>query len=408
MSGARLKALISTIEPIDGGVPTMTRCITGLLRELDIEPVYAWYAPWSQHPSLSVPLFALPSGRHPGALEQRAYGNHEAHALGSWLPELEFTHYLPRRAWRERIASCQLHLSVTGNPLCALPYARLGLPFLAWVATPWEADRTNRVRGFSLPRRLLDQGLNGPMLRRLERQVLRAPEGRILALSQYTADALGQVAGRPMADVLLMPVDSAIYRPEPTAVVPWRIGFAGRYADPRKNIDLLLGCLQLLHQRGAPVELHLAGEKDLSLLQPQLRQRGIEPLVRCHPPLAPPELAQLLQTLDVFVIPSHQEGLCIAALEAMACATPVVSTRCGGPQQYVLEERTGQLVGSDPQAMANAIAAITSNRPRRERLAQGALRWISDHASTASARSTFHRQLKATWPHLPIHLAEAL
>jgi glycosyltransferase involved in cell wall biosynthesis len=264
------------------------------------------------------------------------------------------------------------------------------------------------VRSFSLPRRLLDQGLNGPVLRRLERQVLRAPEGRILALSQYTADALGQVAGRPMADVLLMPVDSAIYRPEPTAVVPWRIGFAGRYADPRKNIDLLLRCLQLLHQRGAPVELHLAGEKDLSVLQPQLRQRGIEPMVRCHPPLAPPELALLLQTLDVFVIPSHQEGLCIAALEAMACATPVVSTRCGGPEQYVLEERTGQLVGSDPQSMANAIAAIATDRPRRERLAQGALRWISDHASTASSRSTFHRQLKATWPHLPIHLAEAL
>ena len=47
MSGTRLRALISTIEPIDGGVPTMTRCITDLLEELDIEPVYAWYAPWS-------------------------------------------------------------------------------------------------------------------------------------------------------------------------------------------------------------------------------------------------------------------------------------------------------------------------------------------------------------------------
>jgi glycosyltransferase involved in cell wall biosynthesis len=203
-----------------------------------------------------------------------------------------------------------------------------------------------------------------------------------------------------MADVLLMPVDSTIYRPEPTAVVPWRIGFAGRYADPRKNIDLLLRCLQLLHQRGAPVELHLAGEKDLSVLQSRLQQLGISQRVHCHPPLAPPELAQLLQTLDVFVIPSHQEGLCIAALEAMACGTPVVSTRCGGPEQYVLNGRTGQLVDSDPQALASAIAAIASDRPRRDLLARGALQWISDHASTAAARATFRRQLKATWPHL--------
>jgi glycosyltransferase involved in cell wall biosynthesis len=407
MSGARLRALISTIEPIDGGVPTMTRCITQLLEELDIEPVYAWYAPWSQHPALSVPLYAVASGRRPGALDQRAYGNHEAHALGSWLPELEFTHYLPRRAWRDRIASCQLHLSVTGNPLCALPYARLGLPFLAWVATPWEADRANRVRGFSLPRRLLDRGLNGPVLRRLERQVLRAPEGRILALSQYTADALGQVAGHPMADVLLMPVDSTTFSPDPLAVVPWRIGFAGRYGDPRKNIELLLDSVELLHRQGAPVELHLAGEKDLTLLQPRLRQRGIEPLVRCHPPLEPGQLAQLLRSLDLFVIPSHQEGLCIAALEAMACGVPVVSTRCGGPEQFVLEGLTGQLVDADPHALAGAIATIAADRPQRERLARGAHQWVSDHASTAAARATFSRQLKATWPHVAIPRMEA-
>jgi len=402
MSGTRLRALISTIEPIDGGVPTMTRCITDLLEELDIEPVYAWYAPWSQHPALSVPLYAVASGRRPGALDQRAYGNHEAHALGSWLPELEFTHYLPRRAWRDRIASCQLHLSVTGNPLCALPYARLGLPFLAWVATPWEADRANRVRGFSLPRRLLDRGLNGPVLRQLERQVLRAPEGRILALSPYTADALAEVAQRPMDAVLLMPVQSGIFFPNPDALVPWRIGFAGRYGDPRKNINLLLEAVQLLVQQGAPVELHLAGEKTLTLLQPRLQELGIESRVHCHPPLEPKELAPLLRSLDVFVIPSHQEGLCIAALEAMACGTPVVSTRCGGPEYYVREGSTGQLVDADPKALASAIAAIASDRPLRKHLAHGASQWVSEHASTAAARATFRRQLKATWPHLAI------
>jgi len=402
MSGAKLRALISTIEPIDGGVPTMTRCITDLLEELDIEPVYAWYAPWSQHPALSVPLYAVASGRRPGALDQRAYGNHEAHALGSWLPELEFTHYLPRRAWRDRIASCQLHLSVTGNPLCALPYARLGLPFLAWVATPWEADRANRVRGFSLPRRLLDRGLNGPVLRQLERQVLRAPEGKILALSPYTANALAEVAQRPMDAVLLMPVQSGIFFPNPDAVLPWRIGFAGRYGDPRKNINLLLEAVRLLVQQGAPVELHLAGEKTLTLLQPKLEELGIESRVRCLPPLEPKQLAPLLRSLDVFVIPSHQEGLCIAALEAMACGTPVVSTRCGGPEYYVREGSTGQLVDADPKALASAIAAIASDRPHRNHLALGASQWVSEHASTAAARATFRRQLKATWPHLAI------
>ena len=217
-----------------------------------------------------------------------------------------------------------------------------------------------------------------------------------------SSDLLAAVAGRPMDDVLLMPVDSATYWPDPAAVVPWRIGFAGRYGDPRKNIDLLLASVQLLHQQGRPVELHLAGEKDLNLLRPRLERLGIAPQVHCHPPLEPRDLAPWLRSLDLFVIPSHQEGLCIAALEAMACGVPVVSTRCGGPEQFVLEGQTGQLVAADPQVMAAAIAAIAADRPRRERLAQGALQWVSGHASTAAARATFRRQLRATWPDLAI------
>jgi len=235
----RRRALISTIEPVDGGVPAMTRCLAGMLEQLAIEPVFAWYAPWSNRPRLSVPLHALASGRRPDQEARRVYDDQEGHGLGAWLPELEFTHYLPRRAWRELIAGCDLHLSVTGNPLCATPFAQLGIPFLAWVATPWQADRVDRVRRFSRPRRLLDRSINGPVLQRLERQVLRAPRGRILALSDYTARALEAIAGRPMDGVMRMPVNPEIFRPTPERLVPWRIGFAGRYGDPRKQIDLL-------------------------------------------------------------------------------------------------------------------------------------------------------------------------
>lgn len=398
MSRPRQRALITTIEPVDGGVPTMTRCIAGMLEELGIEPVFAWYAPWSQHRDLSVPLPAVALGRRPGNTTQSAYGDHEGHGMGCWFPELEFTHYLPRRSWRELIASCSLHLSVTGNPLCATPYARLRLPFLAWVATPWEADRANRVAGFNAPRRLLDRHCNAPVLRRLERSVLRAPQGRVMALSGYTARALEVIAGRPMDAVLVMPVNTAVFHPDPAATVPWRLGFTGRFGDPRKNISLLLAAVRQLLDQGRPVELHLAGERDRDGLVPQLEALGITANVHCHPPLAAPELANLLQSLDLFVIPSHQEGLCIAALEAMACGVPVVSSRCGGPEDFVLEDKTGALVDSDPTAMAAAITAISSDRPRRQRLAAAALAWVERNASPPVAREVFHRQLASLWP----------
>ena len=394
----RPRALVSTIEPVDGGVPAMTTAVTRMLEELDIEPVFAWYAPWSTHPRLSVPLHALPSGRKPGQMQRRVYGDHGGHGLGAWLPELEFTHYLPRRAWRELVAGCDLHLSVTGNPLCAVPFARLGIPFLAWVATPWKEDRVDRVRGFSRPRRLLDRMLNGPVLQRLERQVLRAPRGLILALSGYTARALEALAHRPMDGVMRMPVNPAVFRPAPERLVPWRIGLAGRYGDPRKHITLLLEAVARLVAAGHPVELVLAGEQDVDRLRGPLVAMGLADRVRCLPCLAPAALAEVLQTLDLFVIPSHQEGLCIAALEAMACGVPVVSTRCGGPEDYVIDGITGQLVASDPAAMAAAIATISADRLGRERLSAGALTWVREQASPQAARRTFRAHLEAIAP----------
>jgi glycosyltransferase involved in cell wall biosynthesis len=82
----------------------------------------------------------------------------------------------------------------------------------------------------------------------------------------------------------------------------------------------------------------------------------------------------------------------------MACGVPVVSTACGGPEEFVLDDQTGQLVAADPASMAAAIAAIAADRPRRDRLAAGALAWVQRHASPAVARSTFRRHLAATWP----------
>ena len=61
------RALISTIQPFDGGVPAKLRWVIRQLHDLGITPVVAWYEPWSRSPSLSVPLHALATGRRPSA-----------------------------------------------------------------------------------------------------------------------------------------------------------------------------------------------------------------------------------------------------------------------------------------------------------------------------------------------------
>jgi glycosyltransferase involved in cell wall biosynthesis len=288
---------------------------------------------------------------------------------------------------------------VAGNVLAAMPYQQTGRPFLAWVATGWEEDRKDRVAArFPWPRKLLDRMVNGPVLRRQERRVLGA--GSILALSEYTRRTLDMIAGAPLTiGVLPMPVDADHFQPRPTAVTPRRIGFFGRLEDPRKNLELLLAALARANHAGAALTALLIGTPD-QRIGVMVRALGLDGRVEFLPYLPRSELRDWLQTLDVFVLPSHQEGLCIAALEAMACGCPVVSTRCGGPEEFVIDGETGFLVGFDATEMADTLTRVVANRALRERLAEGARRRVETHYTRAKAEAVFWNTFDRTFPNL--------
>ena len=396
--GRARRVLISTIAPVSGGVPTMAAFITRSLRRRGFEPVLAHYEPYSVSPEMSVSFIRLVGGSL--AHEARtALDGCESHAIGAWLPELEVTHYLATKRWRSLIESASAYVVVCGNALGALPFYQTNRPFLAWLASGWNADRQHRVREFSLARTLLDRAIVRPAARRLERAIL--DRGTILALSQYTRKTLDGIAGRPtVRDVLPMPIDTDFFSPQISARVRGRIGFSGRFDDPRKNIGLLLGALSLLKSAGHRVSALLIGGKASAAMAAQIAAYGIGRDVEFHSYAAPEVLRAQLRTLDLFVVPSYQEGLCIAALEAMACGIPVVSTRCGGPEEFVIDDQTGRLVGFDAADMADAIGSILSDRDRLERLGTGARDVVLRHYSPACAENIFWAEFNRVFPAL--------
>jgi glycosyltransferase involved in cell wall biosynthesis len=389
---SKVSALICTIEPIDGGVPTMTRWLCRLLEENNITPELAWYAPWRNYPKLSVPLYRALRDK-PGSTKGEAIDNLSSYGFGAWFPEFEFTHYLPRKEWKKIADRHQLHFVVSGNSLAATPYLLLDIPFIAWIATPWEADRKDRIHTFSKPRKILDYMINRPVLKHLEKKILRSNQGKILALSHYTSKELEKISKKSIDDVMLMPVDEHIFTRDTLKTIPWRVGFSGRYCDPRKNIDLLLNATRLIKSQGVDIELLLVGDKDAEQLSGRVSNLDLTEFVTLRGHLKPSDLGALLQTLDVFVIPSHQEGLCIAALEAMSCGVPVISTRCGGPEEYVIPFKTGALVENTPQSLASAIKIICSDRLERKRLSDGCCNWIKENASQEVSRRIFNKHL---------------
>ena len=71
---------------------------------------------------------------------------------------------------------------------------------------------------------------------------------------------------------------------------------------------------------------------------------------------------ELLRLLDIFILPSVQEGLGLSAMEAGACGVPVIASRVGGIPEVVMDGETGILVPSqDPKALADAIVCLLSD-----------------------------------------------
>jgi glycosyltransferase involved in cell wall biosynthesis len=358
--------------------------------------VLAHYEPYSVSPQMSVPALRLLQ-RKPAAEERRAFDECESHAIGAWLPEFEFTHYFATATWKRLMDGCDAYVTVAGNALAAMPYFQTNRPFVAWIATGWHDDRKDRVKEFPSGRRLFDRALVSPVAARLEAAILR--RGSILSLSRYTQAMLDKISGTSaVTGVLSMPVDPHLFSPKPDARVRGRIGFSGRLDDPRKNVDLLLVSLARLRQSGRNASALLIGGELDQRLRRRLEDLGISNAVEISPYVGPDRLRDLLRTLDVFVVPSHQEGLCIAALEAMACGCPVVSTRCGGPQEFVVDGETGFQVSFDAAEMADAVMRITDNELLRQRLSMAARALVLGSYSLARAESVFWTAFESQFP----------
>lgn len=89
------------------------------------------------------------------------------------------------------------------------------------------------------------------------------------------------------------------------------------------------------------------------------------------------DIPALLESSDIFVLPSRSEAFPNGVLEAMAAGLPVVTTCVGGLRELVDHGRTGLLVQpDDPRALADAIASLVENPDRAMEIGRAARRHV--------------------------------
>ena len=95
-----------------------------------------------------------------------------------------------------------------------------------------------------------------------------------------------------------------------------------------------------------------------------------------------------------FVLTSQQEGLGIAAMEAMACGLPVISTRCGGPETFIEDSVTGFFVDDDADAIAERMHELVTDAALRTRLGNSAQEKIEGDFSERVWNGRFEGMLR--------------
>lgn len=109
------------------------------------------------------------------------------------------------------------------------------------------------------------------------------------------------------------------------------------------------------------------------------------------------DIADILRSLDVFVLPSKAEGISNTILEAMATGLPIIATRVGGNPELVEEGVNGCLVDKEnPQQLAEAMLDVLLDDDKRARLAAASLRRAREEFSidsmVARYRQVYDRQ----------------
>ncbi|MES1259422.1 MAG: N-acetyl-alpha-D-glucosaminyl L-malate synthase BshA [Gemmatimonadota bacterium] len=126
-------------------------------------------------------------------------------------------------------------------------------------------------------------------------------------------------------------------------------------------------------RKAMPATLMMVGDgPDRNDAEEEARTLGVSDDVHFLGRLA--NVAPLLAAADLFVLPSQTESFGLAALESMACGTPVLAARVGGIPELITDGVEGILepVGS-VEAMARRSIDLLRDEPRRSRMSEAAL-----------------------------------
>ena len=154
----------------------------------------------------------------------------------------------------------------------------------------------------------------------------------------------------------------------------------------RKGTYDILEAVPAVISRHSTATFHFGGDGDVNEVRTQLAGVSWGRQVRLLGWLNDDAKSTLLSRASVFVLPSYNEGLPVALLEAMAHGVAVVTTPVGGIPEVVTDSKTGLLVApGDVAAIAGAICRLLEDPSLRTTLGRNGRALIESEFSVERA-----------------------
>ncbi len=373
-----------------GGVESMLKLVLGYLKKYESNISLACYAPYSLYPKLSVPFKDIFSKKKPKYITDN-YLKCKRYLIGSKLPELEYNHHY-NELWVKIINDHEVFFNISGTIITAYALYKEKKHFFNWVASPLYGDRYIRVKNFPIHRKFFDKLIVEKKIYKIEKEILNYNKQKLFALSEYTKKNLSKkISSSNKINILRYGLDTNIFYPSSKKVNKNEInlGFIGRFEDPRKNINFLIKIyskIQILFKY--QTNLLLIGSLDKKYKN--IKNIKIYPFV-----INQNKLREFYNKIDFFIVSSYQEGLCISALEAMACGCIVLSTECHGTREYLSDSKVGYYLDGDVDSFVNKIEKLNIKKSIYLKMSNDAVDRINNIYSKKKFYKDFDRVMKA-------------
>ena len=260
---------------------------------------------------------------------------------------------------------------------------RMGVPYVVSL-------QGGDVPGFMSDELAIHHKISGPVISAVWRQA-----AAVIANAEGLAGLARTHAPDIDIDVIPAGADLDAVQPAsaPTLEGPVRLLFVGRLVG-QKGLDVLFGALALMkdHQDWT---LTIAGEgplKDELALAAQ--QLGIGGRVTFRGWLERGQLPAVYKDADAFVLPSRDEGMPNAMLEAMAAGLPVIGSKVSGLEEVVVDGETGLLVPpEDVDRLNNALRHIIEDRDLTFKMGLAARKRVEERYSWQYAADAYMSEL---------------